>query len=92
MANMENDPKAKEVLEQEISVDDLNAVSGGSDWEGGGCTGVYHRDIHKGGFPNCVTTVEDGSRCGSNDACVSNQVYYTNMENCFFSDCSVSWR
>jgi hypothetical protein len=51
------------------------------------CQKAYYRDIYKGGFPNCVATVEDGSWCGSNDACLSLQVRYTGMH-----DCTKAWR
>ncbi len=94
MANMENDPKAKEVLDQEVSVDDLNAVSGGESANNGNCVQEYYRDIRPGGrgFPNCAATVEDGSHCGTNDACYNNAVVYTHMDKCSISDCKKAWK
>ena len=52
------------------------------------CVEVHYRDIYQGGFPNCAATVEDGSWCGSNDACTSDAIRYQGMENCFASDCN----
>ncbi len=57
----------KKVREQEgksLSVDELDAVSGGKD-----------RDWVKDG---CAATVEYGSRCGSNDKCILCDVIYEN--------------
>ena len=93
MANMENDPKAKDILDQEIALDDLNAVAGGASSGSGDCVNDYYRNIYGGrGFPNCAATVEDGSWCGSNDACTVDEVIYTFMENCFLSDCRKAWK
>ncbi len=88
MANMENDPKAKEILDQEVSLDDLNAVSGGDNGpEDEGCVIQHRRNIYKGGhFPNCAATVGDGSWCGTNDACYNDAVDYQGMH-----DCSKAW-
>ncbi len=87
MANMENDPKAKEILDQEISPDELDAVAGG-DGERFKCVISEYREIYAGnGFPNCAATVEDGSWCGDNDACVFDAVKYDGMR-----DCGKAWR
>ena len=92
MANMENDPKAKDILDQEIALDDLNAVAGGASSDDG-CVEGFTRNIYGGkGFPNCAATVEDGSWCGSNDACATIMVYYTGMKGCGGSDCHKAWR
>lgn len=56
------------------------------------CVNSFYRDIYQGGFPNCAATVEDGSWCGTNDACVSTAVHYKGMEECSFSDCSKAWK
>ena len=93
MANMENDPKVKDILDQEIALDDLNAVAGGASSGSANCSISLYRDIYGGrGFPNCAATVEDGSWCGSNDACKADAVIYEHMENCFGIDCSKAWR
>ncbi len=98
MANMENDPKAKEVLEQEVSVDELEAVSGGiyipSEGSEASCLKNNCRDIYGGrGFPNCANTVEDGSHCDTNDACYNNAVVYHGFTSgCTISDCRKAWR
>ena len=92
MANMENDPKAKEVLDQEISVDDLNAVAGGAR-DGDGCTDAHERHIYGiRGFPNCARSVEDGSHCDNTDACYSNAVVYQGIHRCYGGDCVKAWR
>ena len=99
MANMENDPKAKEVLEQEISADELDAVAGGSWWasekdaDQNNCIQNHERYIYGGnGFPNCAATVEDGSHCGTNDACYSDAVEYHGFKGgCSVIDCKKAW-
>ena len=88
---MENDPKAKEVFDQEISPDDLDAVAGGAG-NGGGCVRADLRFIYSGGFPNCAATVEDGSFCNSNDACYDDEVDYRGMEDCVFVNCNKAWK
>ena len=99
MANMENDPKAKEVLDQEVSKEDLDAVAGGGELDDdtgtttGGCRDNHYRSMYGGrGFPNCASSVEDGSHCGTNDACYSDAVVYEGMGGCSISDCKKSWR
>ena len=51
----------------------------------------YHeekRSIYSGGFPNCAATVENGSWCGTNDAChTSNAIRYTGL-----TDCTKAWK
>ena len=57
------------------------------------CIQHNERNIYGGkGFPNCAATVGDGSRCGMNDACVHEAVYYYNMEGCAIADCRTAWR
>jgi acetyltransferase-like isoleucine patch superfamily enzyme len=46
------------------------------------CVKDHYRNIHEGGFPNCAATVEDGSWCGSNDACHHDAVLYKGMDDC----------
>ena len=82
------------VFSQKVSEDELNSISAGfcGDSSGGcswwaydqheHCTEVYHRHIYEGEFPNCAATVEDGSWCGSNDACYGDEVIYVDMEHC----------
>ena len=63
-------------------------VSASTDADKSNCTQQMRRDIYAGkGFPNCAATVGDGSWCGSNDACFSSAVDYTNMK-----DCPKAWR
>ena len=46
------------------------------------CVKEHDRDIYEGGFPNCAATVEDGSWCSTNDACVHDAVDYKGMNDC----------
>lgn len=92
----------KKVFSQEINREDLKAATGG---KGGNdvvrcaepqtknCISEYNRSMYGGkGFPNCASTVEDGSDCWNNDACFKYAVIYTGMDKCNFADCHRSWR
>ena len=80
--------KEDEVLAQELSPDELEAVSGGDqDADLKNCVRYSERNIYLGGFPNCAATVEDGSWCDSNDACYHSMVGYYNL-----TECSKAWR
>jgi len=46
------------------------------------CVNMQYRDIYEGGFPNCAASVEDGSWCGTNDACHNTAVDYKGMTDC----------
>ena len=73
----------EQVFKQEVSDDELDAVSGGvgSDAD---CSGNVERDIYGGaGFPNCTMSVEDGSMCFKSDACFAGPASYYNMKDCF---------
>ncbi|MEE1158961.1 MAG: hypothetical protein UHS51_06015 [Atopobiaceae bacterium] len=93
---MSDEQKAteNEVFNQEISMDDLDAVAGGffslydTDADTSNCFDADTRPIYGGGgFPNCAGTVEDGSWCGTNDACIKMAVDYKGM-----TDCKIAWR
>ena len=80
--------KEAEVFGQELAPEELESIAGGSDPSDFNCTTqVYGRNIYSGDFPNCASTVEDGSWCGTNDACFNTSVIYQ-----FMSDCSKAWR
>jgi hypothetical protein len=87
--------RENEVFNQRLSVEDLDAVSGGTDnpWyyclapyalapdmqrddNTTNCANFHHRPLYGGNFPNCAATVEDGSWCGDNDACLKSAVLY----------------
>ena len=81
-----------EILEQPVSADELNGIAAGG---GSGCNGgpryickeqlyrdIYWDEIYGTGFPNCSSTVEDGSWCGSSDACYSMAIIYRGMNSC----------
>ena len=80
------------VLGQELSVDEMDEAAGGGAcphqqhkdiYNANQCTSAIKRWIYKRKFPNCAATVEEGSWCGSNDACYSsNAVSYTGMDKC----------
>ena len=76
----------KEVFIQEVSDEELQTVAGGVDdcgWsEYTNCSTGDKRYIYSGGFPNCAATVEDGSWCGTNDACLQSDVDYQGMNDC----------
>ena len=75
-------------------------LHGGGEWEvddskeadPNNCIEAHYRNIYEGGFPNCAATVEEGSWCGSNDACKKDAIRYKGMENCFAADCSKAWK
>lgn len=83
-----------EVFDQELSMADLDAAAGGvatddEVFSSKNCRSNHERDIYgKDGFPNCARTVEDGSHCGSTDACYQDAVLYLGMG----ISCSKAWR
>lgn len=72
-----------EVFDQEVSPDELEAVAGGdvikSEFN---CTELHIRYIYIPHFPNCAATVEDGSWCNTNDACIDLAIDYWGMRYC----------
>ena len=92
---MSENEKAREneIFAQSVSVDELDAASGGnffhdSDADGDNCVQTNFRDVYGGnGFPHCAATVEDGSFCNYNDACHIDSVVYVGMK-----DCAKAWR
>lgn len=102
---MTNEQKQREdeVFDQALSVEDLDAVSGGTNEEDRqaasieNCVELDRRLIYGGGgFPNCAATVEDGSMCHRNDACYTYAVRYADVSrwNDFAKDdlCAKAWR
>ncbi|MBE5999418.1 MAG: hypothetical protein E7237_07395 [Sarcina sp.] len=87
--------KERQIFEQELSREELEAISGGfhqrktdkPDADTDDCTSLLNRDIYEDGFPNCTATVEDGSWCARGDACYGNAIGYLNMK-----DCHKAWR
>ena len=89
----------KEVFNQIVDDDELEETVGGAGLSGAippgqkdadtsNCTNCDIRNIYRGGgFPNCANTVEEGSWCSQNDACVTNAVSYKRMQ-----QCDKSWR
>jgi len=86
------------VFNSNMSEEELGAVAGGfcgnpvdacfdpATYKVDHCTELFFRHIYEGSFPNCAATVENGSWCGSNDACYNNEVCYLDMK-----DCSKAW-
>ena len=92
----------EQVFRQEIADDELEAVSGGKgdrpidyvlpswcipDDDSDHCTETWERNIYEGAFPNCASTVEDGSWCKASDACTAVSISYQGM-----TDCGKAWR
>ena len=75
------------IFRQELSTDELECVAGGDEGEGDDCVYVDNRDIYKWRFPNCASTVEDGSWCDMNDACYAAAVVYYALD-----ECAKAWR
>ena len=99
----EQKAKENEVFNQELSIDDLDAAAGGEYNELGkalfgaekhdddieNCVEDHRRQIYGGGgFPNCAATVEDGSHCGTNDACYGSAIVYKGTG----SSCPKAWK
>ena len=87
----DQEKKEKEIMNQEMSMDEMETVAGGTCYRKLGrkdsCfdeeSVKYGRPIRKpDGSINCAATVEDGSHCGSNDACYSYDVVYLGMKHC----------
>ena len=91
----------EEVFSRNVSEDELANTSGGDScsnhatidcpfdniedsWH---CIKLYKRMIYYPKFPNCAKSVEEGSWCGENDACLTLAVQYNGM-----TDCHKSWR
>jgi hypothetical protein len=72
----------EQVFKQALDDDELETVAGGDADSDENCYQYLWRDIYRNGFPNCAATVEDGSWCSSNDACLSQSVDYENMKKC----------
>lgn len=91
----------KKILSQELSKEDLAEVAGGKrDYYNDDCTNNHRRQMylklewigegvsHYVPCPsNCAATVEDGSWCWSNDACLDEAVVYVGM-----NSCTKAWR
>jgi hypothetical protein len=88
----DQEKREQEIMNQEMSKDEMDTVAGG----GGTCwvnsrgetcedwaAYKYGRKFYNpDGSINCAATVEDGSWCGSNDACRFSEVDYLGMKEC----------
>ena len=73
----------KEVFEQEVSTDEIEAVAGGDcERVQARCTVETIRWIYENSFPDCAATVEDGSWCYESDACYGEAILYYGMTEC----------
>ena len=86
----------EQVFNQELSMEDLDAASGGfmdcgeTSYCGNtqldvGCNDANHRPIYGPSgnqFPFCSATVEADSMCWSNDGCRYTSVIYDGMQSC----------
>lgn len=81
--------KEKKVFNQEVNEEELDRVSGGF-LANENCVetdtrSIYVRYTNDGvwsDFPNCAATVEDGSLCDTNDACMAWAVKYLDKKKC----------
>ena len=79
-----------EVFLEEVDDNEVEAAAGGNlfsypDEENDhNCVNDHFREIYfaDGSFPNCAASVEDGSWCSDNDACVGWAVVYYRMKEC----------
>ena len=86
----DQEKKEQEIMNQEMSFDEMETVAGGRCFDhhqNTGCASEFseHSRLFRNpdGTPNCEATVEDGSWCSSNDACYgSNDVAYLGLQNC----------
>jgi hypothetical protein len=54
---------------------------------------IYPRDGSDAGFPDCAASVEEGSHCGTNDACGQSAVVYTGFRvDCLMLNCTKAWK
>ncbi len=85
-ADLDHAGKEEAVFSQDVSMEELESASGGRNkmrkkklnnpknhWD-------IYGDDHS--FPNCAATVDDGSWCASNDACIMSQILYQGMVEC----------
>ena len=76
------------VFKQVLSEDELRGIAGG-DWleEINTCDSMMIRNIYGGnGFPNCASTMEEGSWCMLSDACATSAViYWADSKHCYLS-------
>ena len=105
----DQEKKEQEIMNQEMSKDEMETVAGGlppfmhgtcgepsgklmdehcySSHMDTKCYGELHVENGRpfrnpDGSVNCAATVEDGSWCGTNDACYDKQVAYMGIHNC----------
>ena len=81
------------IFDQEINDDELKDVANGDVDTWNNCYKEWERDIYGGkGFPNCASTVEEGSWYSEGDACLSNAIDCQGIEGCYISDCKKAWK
>ncbi len=95
----DQEKKEKKIFAQEISDEDAAKIAGG-EWDDQFqyCTEnhyrrIYPRDGSDAGFPDCAASVEEGSHCGTNDACGQSAVVYTGFRvDCLMLNCTKAWK
>ena len=90
----DREKKEQEILNQEMSSDEMETVAGGECIIGAFQECIadvflqYGRPILRpDGSVNCASTVEDGSHCETTDACYRSQVVYLGLK-----DCDKAWK
>ena len=76
------------ILSRYVSEEELAEIIGGKDRSvceqsmDVNCSASHNYRIYDNQFPNCNSTVEDGSWCASSDACYADAIEYTDMKFC----------
>ena len=95
----DREKKEQEIMNQEMSSEEMETVAGGGKCDfsmsiarEGRCWSIpaqqYGRPARRpDGSMNCAATVEDGSHCGSDDACYEDEVVYLGIV-----DCEKAWQ
>ena len=86
----DREQKEQEIMNQEMSKDEMESVAGGLCWSGHMYQDCHWEEAQKYGRPihrpdgsiNCANTVQDGSHCDTNDACYKDQVNYMDIHDC----------
>ena len=92
----DQEKREQEIMNQEMNLDEMETVAGGiciaalgrNDYCNSHSSEKYERPLYNpDGSINCAATVEDGSWCGSNDACYYDEAKYFGMR-----DCEKAWK
>ena len=77
--------REEQVFSSELSENELEAASGGArkdEMWNDTCSKAVKWYIYDTKFPDCNSTVDDGSWCSDSDACYSSAIVYSDMKTC----------